>query len=841
MNKHLLFFLSVPIFVRKYKVNLNNISNLILNFDLQIFSMRIILSFILIFFGFTALAQGQISLRVMDEEKNPIEYANFRLFSPEDSSVVMGEYSAINGKITMKSVPNGNYYGILSFFGFDNFVLNDINVKSDKVNLGNITLRPVKSQKFEEVVIKGETPLMESSIDKRTYNVDEDMTAVGGGLTEVLNNIPSVEVDNDGNVSLRGNGSVTILIDGRQSALTSGDGALDGIPASAIERIELVTNPSAKYNPEGTAGIINIVLKKKKLRGINTNLQLSAASENLYSGSLGFNIRNEKMNFYTNYSYRYREGYRNNFNERTSSIGDTVEFLKQKRLGTDFRESHTGKIGADFFIRDNQVIGISASGTYNDRIREGKQTNALFYNDNPYQTWDRVVYDPRNRNSVDFNVNYKLDFKDQKGNLILAATQSIGDEKSIGEFKEYYYNPDGTPTNNSYRFQNQIREDFNSNFTISADLVRNISDKMKYEAGLQTIINRQNESNYLEYFDTLTGQVVPDPNVNSELDFNEDIFSAYGIFGHQLTEKLKYQAGVRLEQALTEPRLVATNESFENNYFSFFPSAHLSFGDKEQGQLFASYSRRINRPGSRELNPFPTYSDPLNLRRGNPNIKPEYINSYELGYEKMWEKGSLTSTLYFKQTIDRIQRIRQFFDSGVSVTTFANVDDSYDYGVELIGTYSPFGWWRNMISFNAYESRLSANIGGTQLSNSGVSWDAKLNSTFSFFDNTTAIQINAQYIAPRFTVQGYYLRDPGIDVGFTRTLMDKKLVLGVRVSDIFDQKGFYFEINDGQVIQETTYKWTTRRLYLTLSYKFGNLTTEEKVLREKVKEAEMSE
>ncbi|PWH87109.1 outer membrane beta-barrel family protein [Brumimicrobium oceani] len=805
--------------------------------------MRFILSFTILFLAFTSFSQGQITLKVVDENNEAIEYANFRLFSPKDSSVVSGDYSSSSGKISMNAVPFGEYYAILSFFGFEDLTINSIQISEEnrKENLGNVKMSTLKSQDFEEVVIKGETNLMESSIDKRTYNVDEDMTAVGGGLTEVLNNIPSVEVDNDGNVSLRGSGSVTILIDGRQSALSSGDGALDGIPANAIERIELVTNPSAKYNPEGTAGIINIVLKKKKLRGINTNVQLSAASENLYSATVGFNIRNEKINFYTNYSYRYREGYRNNFNKRRSSFGDTVEFLNQKRLGTDFRESHTGKIGADFFIKENQVIGVSASGTYTDRIRNGKQTNELFYNDLLFQYWDRQVYDPRNRNSVDLNANYKLDFNDQNGNLILAATQSLGDESSIGEFEEYYFNPDGTPSSNNYRFQNQLRDDSNNKFTLSADLERSINENMKYETGLQAIINRQNESNYLEYFDTLTQTVIPDLNVNNELAFNEEILSVYGILGHQVSQKFKYQAGVRLEQAYTEPRLITTNESFQNDYFSFFPSVHVTYGDKDKGEYFASYSRRINRPSTRSLNPFPIYSDPLNLMRGNPEIQPEYINSYELGYEKMWKKGSLTSTLYFKETVNRIQRIRQFYDDGRSVTTFTNVDESYDYGVELIGTYSPFSWWRNMVSVNAYESRLSANVGGTQLSNKGVSWDAKLNATFSFFDNTTALQINAQYIAPRYTVQGFYERSPGVDIGFTRTLMEKKMVIGVRVSDIFDQKGFYFEINDGDIVQETNYKWTTRRLYLTLSYKFGNLTTKNKELREKIKEAEIEE
>jgi outer membrane receptor protein involved in Fe transport len=781
---------------------------------------------ILIFFSVnTAIAQGTLKVHVVDEKNNPVEYANVRVLNISDSSVVVGGYTMSDGEVVIEDLPYGNFIGEITFFGYQNYYLKNLSFsKSDKKTvLEDFQLSKLKNQDFEEVVIEGKTPLMESSIDKRTYNVGEDMTTMGGGLTELLNNIPSVEVDNDGNVSLRGNGSVTILIDGRPSAMSSGDGALEGIPASAIERIELVTNPSAKYDPDGTAGIINIVLKKKKLRGINLNVDLTAASENLYSGNVGFNARTDKVNFYANYSFRYREGYRNNFNERTSLINDTSVFLEQNRLGTDFRRSHTVKIGSDFFISDRQVIGISVSGTYNDRIRRGDQINYESFDGELNRYWERDMYDPRNRQSIDINADYKLDFKEDKGSFIFALTQSIGDELAIGEFEEYYYNPDGTPLENPYQFQNQERTEYENTFTASADLIRNISEKVRIDAGLKAIISEDLESNYLEYYDTITDMVVPDPNVNNELSFTQEIYSVYGIFGHQLADRFKYQLGIRLEQAFSEPRLVTTNESFENNYFSFFPSAHVVYGDKKMGELFLSYSRRINRPRARELNPFPTYSDPLNLRQGNPSLSPEYINSYEIGYEKIWKKLSLTNSIYFKETVDRIQRIRQFYDDGRSVTTYANVDESYDLGIEIIGTYSPFDWWKNMISINAFESRLAANINGVDLRNRGVSWNAKWNSTFYMFKKTTTIQINAQYIAPRYTVQGVYQRNPGIDIGFNRLLLDKKLSIGVRLTDVFDQKGFYFEINNENVTQETKYKWTTRRIYFTISYKFGNI------------------
>ena len=803
--------------------------------------MKILTLFAFIFLSVFSYSQGSLKLNVVDQAGKPLEYVNARLFSTKDSTVVTGAYSNIEGKMNLENIPFGFYYLKVTFFGFEDAIIEQIiiNKENRKVQIGEVVLKNMQQQELDEVVIKAGKSLIESSIDKRTYNVSEDMTTLGGGLTEVLNNIPSVEVDNDGNVSLRGNGSVTILIDGRPSAMSSGDGALDGIPASAIERIELVTNPSAKYDPDGTAGIINIVLKKKKLRGVNANVSLTAASEDLYNGNIGFNSRNEKVNVYANYSFRYREGYRNNFNERYSFYGDTVELLDQDRLGTDFRRSHTGKVGADFFVHKNHVIGISASGTFNDRIREGRQTNFLSYNNELFQYWDREVYDPRNRQSLDLNSDYKWDFNDDKGDFIFAGTYSTSKQKGIGEFEEFYFEPDGSQSDEFYRFQNQERNDLQSTFTLSGDLVRNFSESMKFETGLKMILNREEESNYLEYYDTISDQVIPDPNVNNTLAFDEDIYSAYGIFGHQPFKKFKYQIGVRLEQAFTEPRLISTGEEFQNDYFSFFPSGHFVYGNDTMGEIFLSYSRRINRPGSRQLNPFPIYSDPLNLRQGNPALQPEYINSYELGYEKFWKKVSLTNTAYFKQTIDRIQRIRRFFDNGRSVTTFANVDQSYDIGLEIIGTYNPFSWLKNTIAFNAFESRLSAEVDGTRLNNRGISWDVKLNTKISLFDNTTAIQINAQYIAPRYTVQGFYQRFPGMDIGLTRTLLDKKLTLGLRLTDIFDQKGFYFEINDEEVRQVTDYKWTTRRLYLTLSYKFNNLNTRDEKLREKIQDAEI--
>ena len=774
-------------------------------------------------------AQGKIKATVFSKDEGvAIEYANMRVFNPSDSSVVAGGYSDENGNILVDNIPNGDYYVRFTAFGFTDQLINSVTISNlkSKVDLGKIFLVSESNQDLDEVEIKAKKEVIQTSFDKRVYSTEEDMTSQGGDITDILNNIPSVEVDNDGNISLRGSGNVTILIDGRPSAMSQGaEGALDGIPASSVERIEIVTNPSAKYDPDGTAGIINIVLKKNKLRGTNTSIDLSGATGHLYNGSINFNARNENFNFYTNYSFRYREGYRNNMNDRVSNENDTLYNLFQDRTGTDTRRSHTAKVGSDFFISKNQVIGISASGTVNDRIRTGNQYNLESFNDELNRYWVRDTYDPRERMSMDVNADYKLDFEDNKGDFIVVLTQSLGNSDSEGIYEELYYRPDGTatsPNNRLYQYQNGINQ--NRTFTASADLQRNVNENFRYEAGLKSIINREYRSNYLEYYDTITDEIIPDYNVINEFTFDEQIYSAYGIIAHKIN-KFKYQLGTRFEQALTQPRLLTTNEDFENNYFSFFPSGHLIYGDKDDknGEWSLSYSRRINRPRSWNLNPFPVYSDPLNLRMGNPALQPEYINSYELGYQKSWSKLTLSGSVFFRQTIDKIQRVRQFFPNGVSVNSFANIDESYDFGLEFIGIYSPFKWWKSIISFNGYESRLAANINGVNLRNSGFSWNAKLNSTFTLFDGTTTIQVNAQYIAPTFTVQGYYQRFAGVDLGINRHFLNKKLTVGLRLTDIFDQQGFYLEVSDGPFNQESMYKWETRRLYLNISYKFGRM------------------
>lgn len=782
---------------------------------------------LLLLYAFPSFSQNKLRAEIYDARTNvPVEYANLKIYSIPDSAVFIGGFSDEKGIVVIEDISNGNYYGIITAFGFEDFIIHaiDIDERKNRFDLGKFFIQSESAQAFDEVVVRAEKEVIRTSFDKRVYATEEDMVSQGGSATDILNNIPSVEVDNDGNISLRGSGNVMILIDGRPSAMSGGaEGALDAIPASAIERVELITNPSAKYDPDGTAGIINIVLKKNRLRGTNTSIDLSAATGNLYNKSLNFNARNNDWNFFTNYSFRYQEGFRDNMNIRNGLVNDTLITLFQDRAGMDNRRSHTGKIGLDYKISSRQALGLSASGTYNDRWRTGDQFNLNSFNDTLNRYWRRTTYDPRNRQSVDLNADYKLDFEDGKGDLIAIATQSFGISDALGRYEEYFFLPSGQPLPEEffYQFQTGISEE--STFTGSIDVQRNQTDDFRYETGAKAIIRSQFRSNYLESLNQQTGEIEPNFDVINDFVFDEQILAVYGIAAHQING-FKYQVGMRLEQAFTQPRLLTTNEDFENNYFSAFPSAHIIYGEEEKkGEWSLSYSRRINRPNTWHLNPFPVFSDPLNLRQGNPAVQPEYINSLEAGYQKKWKNLTISGSLYFRQTVDKIQRVRQFFPNNVSVTTFANIAESYDFGSELIAIYSPFKWWKNIFSFNGFETRLNANVNGVNLRNSGFSYNVKYAGQFNFPDGKTTAQVNMQYIAPTFTVQGFFQRYAGLDLALARKFFDQKLSVGIRLTDVFDQQGFYLQVSDGPFIQESMYKWETRRLFLNLSYRFGRM------------------
>jgi outer membrane receptor protein involved in Fe transport len=773
---------------------------------------------------------GKLSGTVKDEVSNePVEFATVSIFKIKDSTVVTGGITDSDGNFQIKEIPVGRYGVKISFIGYQDKFMGPVFFKPDNpvLDLKSITIA-TSEDALDEVEIIAEKADLETKIDRKVFNVEKNITATGGSVNDILNNVPSVEVDMDGNISLRGSGNVTVLIDGKPSSLTGGarTAILTSIPASSVESIEVITNPSAKYDPDGMSGIINIVLKKNKLKGITAGIDLSAGTGNSYNASGNFNYRNEKINFFSNYSFRHYRGFRNNENIRNTITNDTISTIGQTRDGTDLNESHMLKMGLDFYLNRKNTLGFAVTGNLGRRERLGFIKYNEYNNvDTIRSYWTRDTYDPTKRKSLDFNLNYQHKFKKPSHDIKIDLNQSIGDNLVQGRYFEQYYNEDLAPV--EYPEKEQLQYDNRNNFFSGTfDYTNPIKKNMKIESGAKATIRNVYQDSYNEYYDYDSSVFIPNDSLNNTFKYNEQIYAVYGIWSHTIKERFGYQIGIRLEQALTRPTLVNTNDTYKNDYFSWFPSVHLSYkmGEKKNFELTLSYSKRINRPSMRALNPFPNYSDPLNVRKGNPYLNPEYIHSSELGFAHYSKFFTVTSSVYFRYMTDMIQRVLIVEDNGVNVRSWSNLDNGFNFGVEAVMILKPFDWWKMNVSFNLYQVIFQDNSNTeSDLNNEGLGWSIKFSSSMYFFKKTMEVQVNANYSAPRPISQGTILARYNVDFAAKQWFLNKKLAVGIRVSDIFNSKAFEIEYSEANQQNYTKYKWETRRFYVNLTWRFGNL------------------
>ena len=777
--------------------------------------------------------EGMIMGRIVNSiNDKPMEYVTVRLFLEKDSSLIGGIYSDSEGKFLFDKLVLGTYYLKFSFAGFLAKRSESLTITSNlkMLNLGTISMELDKTLEIGQVDVVGQASILNAGIDKKVYNVAEDMSVKGGTANDVLKNIPSVDLDQDGRIMLRGDGAVTVLIDGRPSSLSGGNGKtlLDALPAGSIERIEIVTNPSAKYDPDGTSGIINIVLKKNKLKGFNGLLNANLGSGNLKGGNVadgGFSLsyRNSFFNIYGSYNGRYLDGYRNNTSYiRQTFINDSISILDQNRTGTDLNAGNTARFGVDFTLKNRRSISFSSTGSNGRRDRTGDLWNGVKdSNEALLSLGRRESYDPSQQHNYDFNANFKQDFKDSRGSFVLDANQSIGMEAIQGYYLQRYYGIDSVLNGSLPLNQRLFNQEKNNITSIQADFTYLWPAKlMRSEFGAKTIIREQEVNTYSETYDYSTLSYFEDTLANFLYRYNEKIFSAYAIFGQQL-KKFKYQGGVRIEKAYQIPNLVSDSIKIVNDYFNFFPSAHLKYALTPKSEIGLSYSRRITRASSGDLNPFTAYSDPFNLRRGNPYLQPEFINSYDLAYSSEGTKLNFSAAIFYRHTVNAISRIKVFYDDNSSAVTFANIGQSHSFGTELIASYKPTKWWRNTLSTNI--NYIQYQTSNANWNRNGFNWNVKYIGSVDFWKKTATLQLNVNYIAPRITVQGTAQRRGSVELSFDKKFNDGKWTVGTRVSDIFNRQGFYMEVNQLNIYQVSEFKWLTRRVYLTIAYKFGKL------------------
>ena len=802
-------------------------------FQRNFFPFSVFLLFLL-GFGPSLSAQNTISVtgKVLSYEQNSaLEYVSVKLFKLPDSTFQKGVFTNADGRFSISTNP-GKYYLQLSLAFYENQTTEAFELKPGQTNFhqGTLRMQQPKTQEVKDVVVRGQKDVMEAGIDKKIYNVAEDLNVNGGTANDILNRLPSVEVDQDGGVLLRGQGSVTILIDGRPSSMSGGNGKtlLDALPANSIERVEIVTNPSAKYDPDGTSGIINIVLKKNKLLGFNGMVSTNLASGDLKGGNVGegsvsLSYRNGNVNVFGTYNARYLEGYRNNYNDIRQELNSGVFILDQNRTGTDLDAGQTFRMGTDINLNPRNTIGFVATGSLTRRDRSGELWNAQLNESGTITNlWSRSSYDPTDRQNLDLNLNYKHDFKEERGNLILDVNQSLGSEDIEGYYVNTYYNPDTSLSSLPILDQRLFNTDKNNITTAQADLTYLFPKLgLRTEAGLKAILRDQLVDTYSETLDNTLNAYQEDTLANFLYGYKEQIYSIYGVAGKQI-KRFKMQAGLRAEKAYQIPNLISDTIRIVNEYFNFFPSAHLRYELKPKSELSLSYSRRIKRASANELNPFTNYSDPFNLQRGNPYLSPEYIHSFDLAYSLEKKKLTVSSALFFRQSNGVISRFKEFYPDNTSAVSYMNIAQTKALGAELVLMFKPSPSLRSTVSYNGNYTWYKTNMAEFP-DRQGFNHNVKWNTSYEFWKKTATLQLSVNYNGPRVTVQGIAQRKGPIDLAFEKKLANGNWSLGARVTDIFDRQGFYFEVDRPGVHQVGEFKWLTRRVYVSASYKFGKL------------------
>ncbi|MBL4754915.1 MAG: TonB-dependent receptor [Flavobacteriales bacterium] len=765
---------------------------------------------------------GSIAGIVQDAAGQPAEYATVSVFRMRDSTLSTGAITDAEGKFKIETSA-GRYYLKIESLSFTPKILTNVKVHPDQleVNLQTISVSE-RTSNLEEVEISAEKSQVEIGLDKKVFNVQKDLSSVGGNAADVLENVPSVIVDVDGKVSLRGSENVRILIDGKPSGLMgiSPAKALEQISASTIESIEIITNPSVRYDAEGIAGIINIILKKNRANGFNGMLNMTTGYPHRHNANLTFNYKVNKVNLFGTLGVRYRQRPGSIIYHRETTVNDTITTLDQDGDFTRGGLSYTYRLGTDYFISKKSTVtvsaGISPSSSLNDRNTDYRTYD---YNNVLQNLSTRSTIDNDEESSLDLNFGYVQHFKKKLQSFTFDIRYSSGLEDGFTEMDEEYELLDYVADHNNSLSQRTNDLKKQSNLVIEAGYTYPLAGAAKLEFGYKTGIQNKDLDFLVEEFNDSSQTWLNLTDISNHFIYDEVIHAAYGIYSNKI-KKFSYKVGLRAEQTYVTTALIETNEVYDKEYLHFFPSVHLSRKLKKENQIQLSYSRRIKRPRSGSLIPFTSYADPLNLWIGNPDLNPQLTNSFEIGHLKFWESASIGTSIYYRHTDSVVTRIRTIDSNGVSTTRPENLNKQDEFGIELTFSKDITYWWKFNGSFNYFRSILDGGNLNSTYNVDAFSYTGRVNSTMTL-TNGFQLQIMYNYRGRRVTAQGSRLAMSFVDIGLKKSLLNKRGSLTLRLSDAFNSRRFVFETYVPSFFIQTKYRHSTRGIFLNLTYKIN--------------------
>ena len=793
---------------------------------------KILIAVVTLFISLTTLAQRPeskkitVSGKVIEKGTDlPLEYATI-VFENIKTKQLSGGITDENGVFKFEVVA-GNYNVRAEYISFKNVNIPQKEYNSD-INLGIIQMEADVAQ-LKDIDIIAEKSTVEIKLDKRVYNVGKDMMVKGGTVSDVLDNVPSVTVDAEGTVALRGNESVKILIDGKPSGLAGINiaDALKLLPADAVEKVEVITNPSARYDAEGGGGIINIVLRKGKANGVNGSIMVNAGDPETYGTSVNLNKKSDDYNLFSNFGYNYRNNPGNSLvdAEYFNADGTTSRFIEERRTNDRISEGYNANFGIDL----NLSKSLTWTNALTFRENDGKNPDNVYFNYfdasyNPTGVRNRLNDQKSDEFSMEYSSNFTKKFKKDDHKLTVDFATSQNRENEFATiYDQFLGDPSSLELQETSNVQKQQRN------LIQSDYVLPIGKSGRFEAGYRGSFQKN-----------LTGFVVSDDSdFSSTLEYIENVNALYTQYGSKIN-KFSYFLGLRFEDSHIEVNSLLEDNYNTKKYNNFFPSATVNYEFSESSSVSLSYSKRINRPRGRFLNPVSSLSSNINIFQGNPDIDPSLTDAIDLGYLKKWSKLTFNTSAYINITNDAFQFIRKesgLFVDGVPVilSTPINLSKEYRAGFEFNLNYTPYKWWRLNGNFNTFRSETQGDYSYVDYLGNTISQNFD-NVAFTWFTRITSKitlpykidwQTNATYNAPQTNAQGKSLGVASMNLAFSKDILKDKASISLNISDVFNSRKRIMETNIPNVVNSySEMQWRVRQVMVTFTYRFNKQKNE---------------
>lgn len=768
------------------------------------------LLFILISSNFL-FAQNQkieITGTVLDKNsQNPVEFATVMIGDNKTKTAITGVTTELDGEFKVETNAT-DFYIEISFIGFENKTITEFSIKNGKVSLGQIYMSE-NNQELEEVVVRAEKSTTEFRLDKRVFNVGKDLSSTGASALEVLNNVPSVNVDIEGAVSLRGSSGVQILINGKPSVLASEQGnALGTITADMIDKIEVITNPSAKYDAEGTSGIINIVIKKEERKGINGSVSINTGFPQNHSIGLSLNRRTEKFNLFSQVGVGYREMPNDSENINRDLVNGKTVYSN----GTEHRNEkfYNLILGTDCHINKNNVLTLSGSFAY--EVEEQPSLINFKLEDaagDIINEWSRTETTEANNPKYRYELQYKSNLKGHKDHALLIS--GLGNFFGKDQSSKFFNNE--TVGSEAFADQQTATNFKEGKYTFSLDYTKPFSDKITLETGAQYVIN--NVSNDFEVRNLINDEWIANASLTNLFEYDQKVLGVYGTGAYE-GDKWGVKLGLRMENTDLKTLLVNTNQDNEINFTNFFPTLHTSYKLTEAFSIQGGYSRRIFRPRLWDLNPFFNIRNTFSIRTGNPDLLPEFTDSYEVSSIYIAGKTTFSASVYHRYTTDVVERVSTF-ENNVNTTMPMNIGTNRSTGLEINVKYSA----SKKLSFNGdfnynYFNR-QGELEATSFDFNANRWSSKITSKIKFPAGID-FEITGQYRSKYQTVQSVVSGNLFADIGLRKKIMKGKGVLNFSVRDLIASR-----IRESETSQDDFYAYSFRQRgrFITLGFSYG--------------------